>query len=94
MKQSNFDKWLTTDPNGEPEPELITVDNSRCSDFSVDGLTCRYCDKHIGFIVDEHGGFAGHDDFVYLDVGGAPGEIFCCVVCAEGIIEFEALVKP
>ena len=94
MKQSNFDKWLTTDPYGDPAPELITTSNSRCSDFAVDELTCDYCGRNIGLWLDEHDGFQEHGDFVYQDVGGEPGEIFCCFACAEGISEFEALVKP
>ena len=94
MKHPNFDKWITADPNSEPAPELITTSNSRCSDFAVDELTCDYCGCGIGLRLDEHDGFAAHGDFVYQDVGGERGEIFCCFVCAEAISEHKALVTP
>jgi len=96
MKQSSFDAWLTNDPNGNPAPLIVTASNR--DGFADLDLACDYCGIVIGWVwegeeeddTDELKYV--HHDFVYQDVGGEPGEVFCCQDCLPSIRELRHLV--
>jgi len=72
MKQSPFDKYMTSDPNGDPAPEYIHQGvGGGIEAFDMDELHCQDCGTHIGY-----------GNFIYHDVGGERGEIIVCVDCA------------